>query len=58
MNWADEVGADDLIESSADAHDSSWARLGGEEASTAPEVPASTYGAILGENSARLWCWR
>ncbi len=44
--WADEVDAEDLIESSADAHDSSLARLGGGEASTAPEVPASTNGAI------------
>ena len=36
--WADEVEADDVIESSADAHDSSLARLGGGEASSVPEV--------------------
>ena len=36
--WADEVDADDLIEASADGHDSSLARLGRGEASTAPEV--------------------
>ena len=38
VKWADEVDADDLIEASADGHDSSLARLGGGEASTAPEV--------------------
>lgn len=36
--WADEVDADDLIEASADDHDSSLARLGRSEASTAPEA--------------------
>ena len=36
--WADEVDAGDLIEASADDQDSSLARLGRGEASTAPEV--------------------
>ena len=36
--WADKVDADDLIEASADDHDSSLARLGCDQASTAPEV--------------------